>query len=179
MKKFLQIAQPSGRVYELPVSVVAEHRAKAMIALHPDEFATPEAAMEDTIELFKDDAREIQDWCQNEMNWSDLEQHARLVRFTPPDAPWGNGEWSFSDYPAMVGELDGEAIMKSPVEFVATVMTEARQLCNVTVLNNQEGQPFGAVVMIMGSPSVVGAYITALQITGDQITAMPPGTPSH
>lgn len=179
MKQFFQIKQPSGHVYEIPVAVVVKNRADTMMALHSDEFATPEEATTDTIDLFKDDAREIQVWCAGNMNWSDLEQHARLVRFTPPDTAWSEGDWSYHEYHALVGELDGASIMKSPVEFVATVMTEAQQLCNVTVLNDNEGQPFGAVVMIVGAPQVVGAYITALQITGDQITAMPPGTPSH
>ena len=179
MKQFIQISQPSGHVYEIPVAVVAADRAKCMLELHPDEFATIEAAMADTSELFKDDARDIQDWCQNNMNWSDLEQHSRLIRFTPPDTAWHVGEWSYQDYRALVGELDGAAIMKSPVEFVATVMAEARQLCNVTVLNDQEGQPFGAIVIVVGAPPVIGAYITALQITGDQITAVPAGTPTH
>jgi hypothetical protein len=179
MKSFFQINSPTGHVYELPVSVVAEHRANTMLELHSDEFATLEEAMADTSELFKDDLFSIKDWCQNNMNWSDLEQHSRLIRFTPPDTAWPEGEWTYHGYRAVVGELDGAAIMKSPVEFVATVMAEAQQLCNVTVLNDQAGNPFGAIVVIVGAPPVIGAYIKALQITGDHITAAPAGAPTH
>lgn len=179
MKQYIQLAQTSGRVYEIPVSAVAENRAKVMLELHPDEFANIDAAMADTVELFKDNLYDIRDWASNNMNWPDLEQHARLIRFTPPESQFHEGEWTYHDHPAIIGELDGQSIMESPLEALAAVMMESRQICNVTVLNAKDGQPFGAIAVILGPPNVVAAYITTLQFTGDQITAGQSAAPIH
>jgi len=176
MKTFIQIAIPSGHVYEIPVAAVANNRAAYYHASHSDEFPTLESAMEDTIEVFKDDLYNIKDWASGNMNWEDLEPHARLIRFTPADTPWHEGEWTYHDHRAMVGELDGAMIMQSPVEFVAQTMMESHQLCNVTVLNTQDGSPFGAVVVIMGTSQVVDAFIATIKYTAEQITGgyLPP-----
>lgn len=175
MKSFIQIAFQTGHVYELPIAVVATNRATAMLALHPDEFKTMEESMADTVELFKDSLYDISDWARNNMNWSDIEPHASLIRYTAPEIDYVNGgEWSYHDYRAITAELDGGQIMKMPLEATAVMMMEAQQLCNVTVLNAQDGQPFGAVAVIIGAPAVIGAYLNTLKFTGDQLTAGAP-----
>lgn len=180
MKAFFQITQPTGHVYEIPVAVVAENRAKTMLGLHPDEFTTIESAMEDTTALFNEDAREIKDWASNNMNWPDLERHAKLIRFTPPENQWFEGEWSYHDHKAIMGELNGDAVMKSPVEFVATTMIESAQLCNVTILNSETGKPFGGVAVFIGSPQVVDSYIATLTHTTNHLTGGATDTaPAH
>ena len=177
MKAFIQIALAAGQVYEIPVAAVASSRAQAMLELHADEFPTIVEAMGDTVELFNDDMGQVRDWALNNMNWNDLEPVARLVRFTPPDLDLQAGEWTYHDHRAITGELDGATVMKSPVELVATVMMESQQLCNVTVLNGADGEPFGAVAVIIGSKQIVGAYLNTLKFTGDQITSgMPAAT---
>jgi len=171
MKSFFQIALASGQTYELPVAAVASSRAQAMLDLHPDEFDTIVEAMADTVELFKDDLGQVRDWALNNMQWTDLEPVARLIRFAPPELDMQAGEWSYHDHRALTGELDGATVMKSPVELVATVMAESEQLCNVTVLNSVDGEPFGAVAVIMGGKQIVTAYLNTLRFTGDQIMA--------
>jgi hypothetical protein len=52
-------------------------------------------------------------------------------------------------------------------------------MCNVTVLNAVDGQPFGAIAVVMGSPAVVGAYISTLKFTGEQLTAGQPAASTH
>lgn len=169
--KFVHIHQPNGCVFEIPVEVIAANRA----AYYHDkfkesEFPTLESAREDTDGLFADDAYEIKDWAANNMNWDELQQHARLVRFTPPDMQWQDGEWTYHEHRSITGELDADTVMKVPLELVATTMIEAQQLCNVTVLNAQDGKPFGAVAVVIGSPEVVQAYLTTLGFTTQQLT---------
>jgi len=171
MKSLIQIALPTGHVYEVPVAVVASSRAKTMLELHADEFSTIEAAMEDTVELFNDDMGQVRDWALNQMNWTDIEPVARMIRFSPPAIDLQAGEWTYHDHHALTGELDGATVMKSPVELVATVMAESQQLCNVTVLNGPDGEPFGAVAVITGAKPIVEAYLTTLRFTGEQIMA--------
>lgn len=168
MKPFIQIALAAGHVYELPTEVIAQHRAKTMQELHSSEFPTLETALADTRELFADDYN-ISDWAQNNMNPSDYHQHLRLVRFNVPAKDFVNAEWSAHAAPSIVGEFDGEQVMATPVEAVMAVMSEAGQLCNITVFNDVNGEPFGAAVMLTGGPHAVSSFVTALQFTHDKL----------
>lgn len=171
MKPFTQIAFPTGHVFEIPTQVIADSRAKIMQQMHPDEFPTAESAMEDTVGLFTDSDYDIQDWARNNMNWSDLEPLARLIRYQPQALDHVNDcEWSHHDVRAMVGELDGETIMRQPVEMVLNTMALSQQLCNVTVLNGPDGTPYAAMALIIGDKNVIGAYVQAMQIVGNSLT---------
>lgn len=180
--KFIHLTLPTGHVYEIPVEPIAKNRAQAMLKAHPDEFADIDAAMEDTNGLFADDNWNIKDWAANNMNWSEIVRFAKLVRYTPPtDRQWHEGEWSYTDHQALLGELDGSTLMAQPVELVMHTMASAQQLCNVTVLHGDEKQPYGAFVMIIGHAPVLQQYMTALQFVTDRITpqAAPADTPTH
>lgn len=171
MKNFIHITRPTGHVFEIPTSVVANNRAAAMLAAHPDEFADLAAALADTTELFAEDSWNIKDCAANNMNWADLQANAKLVRFLPQqDSDWHEGDWTFQDAPALLGDLDGEQIMNQPVELVMHTMAATQQLCNVTVLNGDDGQPYGAFALIIGNGQVVGSYIQAMQMVGDHLT---------
>jgi hypothetical protein len=170
MKAYTQIALPTGHFYELPTEVIAQHRAAAMQKLHPDEFATLDAALEDSRGLFAESHPDIRDWALNQMNQDEVLAHARLVRFTPPKQYLHEGEWSYSDMPAMSGEIDGANIMQHTVESVLSVMAVSQQLCNVTVLNGPDGKPHAAIALMIGNEKIIGAYLTALSFVGEQIT---------
>lgn len=174
MKPFTRIAFPSGHVYEIDTAAIAQSRASSMQGLHPDEFPTLEAALEDTTELFKEDDFAIQDWARNNMNWSDLSQAARLIRFRPAILDHVNDcEWSHHEARAMIGEIDGDTVMQQPVEMVLNTMALSQQLCNVTVLNGPDGKPYAAMALIIGNEHVVGAYLQAMQLVGNSLTAVP------
>lgn len=170
MKPYIQISLSTGQLYEIPTEVIAQHRAAYYHGRNRDgEFPTLESALEDTRELFAD-SREIREWALGDMDPEDYMPHARLARFTPPAPSFDEAVWSFHDQPAISAELDGEQIMAQPVEAVMSAMAASRQLCSITVLNNTEGIPFGAAVMILGDNNAVGAFITAIQFTIDQLT---------
>lgn len=171
MKNFIQIAMPTGHVYEIPTSVIANNRANSMLAAHPDEFADLAAALEDTQGLFADDSWNIKEWAANNMNWDELQPHAKLIRFKQDtDHQWYEGEFTYHDMPALLGELDGATIMHQPVELIMQTMATAGILCNVTVMNGTNGQPCGAFALIVGDAGVVNSYLTALQFTGNVLT---------
>lgn len=178
MKSLIQIALPTGHTYEIESQVIAENRAKCMLELHPDEFADIDAAMADTVELF-DDNYEVRDWALNQMNPDEYMPIARLVRFVPPEIDFQSGDWSYHDAPAMVGELDGDQTMRSPVEAVLAIMAQSGRICNVTVLNDSDNKPFAGVAMFRGGQAVVGAYANALGITTNMLTAKPDEVHTH
>lgn len=168
MKQFTQITLATGHVYELPTEVIAQHRAEVMQRLHTSEFPTLESALADTHEVFQDHS-EISDWAQNNMNPDDYLHAARLVRYTPPIQDFANANWSHSDQPAIIAELDGAAIMQQPVEAVLTAMAVSNQLVNVTVLNNDAGEAFAAMALMIGNEQVIGAFAKALEITANHL----------
>lgn len=178
MKQFTQISLPTGHMYEVPTDVIAQHRAAVMLNAHPEEFPTLESALEDSRGLFKDSDYDIRDWALNNMNQDEVLAHARLVRFTPPEQSLIDGEWAHSDTPAISGEIDGSTIMQQTVESVLSLMAASQQLCNVTVLNNEDGKPHAAMALIIGNEAIIGSYLTALQFVGNQITGQttPPAT---
>lgn len=180
MKPFTHVAFSSGHLFEIQTAVIAQNRAKAMLDAHPDEFKNIDEAMTDTVELF-DDNYAIEDWARNNMNWDkDLAPFARLVRFTPPELDHANAEWSHVDHPAMVAELSGETILRSPVEAVISAMAVSGQICNMTVLNQPdesgEAKPYAAVALIIGNEHVVGAYAQAFTMVGNVLN--PAQTPA-
>ena len=185
MKPFIQISMPNGMVFEIPTQVIADHRTACMQEAHPEEFHTLEAASEDTRELFTEDSWHIKDWAANNMNWDELQPHAKLIRFKQDtDHQWYEGEFTYHDMPALLGELDGATIMHQPVELIMQTMATASILCNVTVLNGANGQPCGAFALIVGDAGVVNSYLTALQFTGNVLTgqddaAGSPATTAH
>lgn len=170
MKKFLQITMSNGHVYEVPTSVIADNRATAMAALHPGEFATLSDAKEDTTALFDDDSFQIEDWAKNQMNWSEIVPHAKLIRALPRSSGWPNVEVTYHDHQALLGELDGDVIMSQPVELIMHTMATSGQLCNVTVLNGQDGKPYAAMALMFGNEAVINSYLTGLQFVGQQLT---------
>lgn len=111
----------------------------------------------------------------NNMNWSDLEQHARLIRFTPPDMrEWYTGEFSYHDLPSMLGEVDGASLMQQPLELTLNVMAASGQLCNISVMNAPDGQPFAAVAVMLGNNAVLNPFLTALQYVAGQFAPAAP-----
>lgn len=178
MKPYIQIALSTGHVFEIATQVIAENRAKAMQELHKDEFATLDEALADTVELFEDNYQ-VRDWALNNMNPEDYMPTARLVRFTPPEQDFNSAEWSHHDNRAMMGELDGQQIMRQPVEAVLSTMAMSNQIANVTVLNGSDGAPFGAMALFIGNQNVIGAYVTAIQFTTERILGDAPAPATH
>lgn len=84
---------PDGSMWDVPISVIAKNRA--------EYYATKEPPYEETykIELkyALENEEEIIDWAQNNMDWDDVKNFARLFKIsvlTPEDFDegWANGE---------------------------------------------------------------------------------------
>lgn len=76
LDKLYVITLANGDQWAVPVRVIAEDRA-AYYAKKDN--VSLESAMADTAEYFSDsDGYEIENWAQNEMNWSDVKPHAKF-----------------------------------------------------------------------------------------------------
>jgi hypothetical protein len=96
MKSQMITTMPDGSKWAVPVSVIAESRADH----YKSEFEgdLQRSLKEDTEPLFTEDEYEIQDWAANNMNWSDVAEHATQV--SPPmidfNEGWANGYKTFA-----------------------------------------------------------------------------------
>lgn len=92
--KFLKVTMPDDSKWKIPIRVIAEHRARYFGNKYKYTF---ERALENTLELFEEDEYEVEDWCENSMDWSDVSKYAEKIKdkgLTIEDLEegWLNGE---------------------------------------------------------------------------------------
>ncbi len=94
--QILRLTFPDQSQWDVPVEVIARHRANAYKAEFDDD--VERSLLEDTGPLFEESSFEIIDWAANNMNWSDVAPYARLAVPAPvlTDAEkqeaWMNGQ---------------------------------------------------------------------------------------
>lgn len=96
MHKLMTVTMPNGEIWGVPVDMIA--RSRATYYAHDFDGDVERSLAEDTIPLFESDEYEIQDWAENNMNWSDFNGHQIKVCDTPdPDLQeaWINGGKGF------------------------------------------------------------------------------------
>ncbi len=87
--KYLTLQMDDGSIYGIPVDVIARHRA----ANYADEFGgdIERSLAEDSLPLFEDDDYNVIDWAANNMDWSDVKDHAVQLQGPQPidfDRAW-------------------------------------------------------------------------------------------
>lgn len=75
--KDYHVTMADGSVWSIPVDVIAKNRAEFFVLT--GYFETIEESLEDTIQLFESDDYSIEDWAENNMNWSDVSGIAKMV----------------------------------------------------------------------------------------------------
>jgi hypothetical protein len=90
--KMLTIEMPDGSKWGVPVEVIA--RSRATHYAHEFGGNIQRSLDEDTLQLFESDDYEIEDWAANNMNWSDVQDHAKKLKDAETDFQegWVNGE---------------------------------------------------------------------------------------
>lgn len=92
-KKLLIVTMPDSSEYGVPIELIARNRAEH----YKDEFNddVAESLREDTLPLFESSSYEIHDWAANNMNLSDVESDAILIKKADVDFQdgWVNGDW--------------------------------------------------------------------------------------
>ena len=89
LDRHLIVTMPCGERWAVPVRVIAENRA----AFYADEFDgdAAKSLKEDTLPLFEADEHDIKDWAANNMNWSDVKPHAKLLPTAPQAVNYQEG----------------------------------------------------------------------------------------
>ncbi len=93
--KYLRVKMSDGSKYDIPVSIIAANRADN----YRNDFDgdIDKSLKENTMPLFDSSDYEIEDWAENNMNWSDVKEYATQVVGDEGDDVdfqdgWVNGE---------------------------------------------------------------------------------------
>jgi hypothetical protein len=88
--KYLRVTMPDGSKWDVPARVIAENRARYYAKIDPN------TTYEGEFDYTMSNNYELKDWAAGNMNWSDVEDHAKRVAVPPlePDYQegWVNGE---------------------------------------------------------------------------------------
>ncbi len=96
MHKYLTVKMPDGSVWGVPVEMIARNRAAHYA--HEYDGDIEQSLAKDTGPLFESDDYMIEDWAENNMDWSDFDGHQVKISDAPqPDfqEAWLNGEKGF------------------------------------------------------------------------------------
>ena len=77
MEKFIRISFSNGEKWDVPARIVAEERATYYSDIDGNPKNSPQWKEEYEYSLSED--FELEDWLNNNMNWSDVSEYARLV----------------------------------------------------------------------------------------------------
>lgn len=94
--KFMNVTMPDNSVWQIPTEVIARHHAAYYAKKH--DISLEDSLERYTLPLFQSDTYEIEDWATNNMNWSDVQPHATMIRPGEVDFDdgWANGDKTFS-----------------------------------------------------------------------------------
>jgi len=79
LAKFYVIGMPNNEIWAIPVNAIAMHRARFFAKKYYAGDAEKSLRL-DTEPLFDNDVTEIEKWAKNNMDWSDVESCASLLR---------------------------------------------------------------------------------------------------
>ncbi len=86
------VEMPDGSEWGVPLNVIACSRAEYYADAYGGDVYR--SLVEDTLPLFKTNPHEIFDWASNNMDWSDVQPYAQLIKPAPAldfQDGWVNG----------------------------------------------------------------------------------------
>lgn len=182
MKKFIRFVFATGHIFEVPSDVVAADRINYIAVSDPGRERSQIAA--ETEMMFASDFAVV-DWAKSNMDWADMQKHARLVAYSPPafQTLYDDAEMVFADDAAKPDIYAmGEATILAPIE-LAMVQTAADGLNCMIMAFHQPGRDdiTSAVAVIAGSAPVVHTYVDALSRVDAELAALQPAqeAPTH
>lgn len=161
LKQFCIIEFPaSGRVYQIPSKVIADDRIKARLAVGLSE--SEDEVREEVYASFADDFTMVE-WAKNNMDWSEIEQHAMLLEVRPRkvSSEWDDASITPVDIGRTPATMDQVNALDVPLEAVLTSMAFAGEEVSIVAINAD--QPVSAaIVVLQGQTDVVSGYLATI-----------------
>lgn len=93
MPAYLTFNMPDNSLWGVPVDIIARDRATHYASEFDGD--VEKSFAEDTLPLFEGDPYQIEDWAQNNMNWSDVEKSAKQIG--PPSLDYDEFEEAWAN----------------------------------------------------------------------------------
>jgi len=98
MKYYVMITE-CGKHYGVPAEIIAKHKADYRAKRNGDSADIWQDTFVAMMNWFDGDDFEFADWAKNNMNWSDVSAHAKLLKTNDPtidfQESWVNGEYEY------------------------------------------------------------------------------------
>lgn len=163
----IRITMPDGAKYDVPTEIIARNRAKHYADKEFDG-DIERSLTEDTLPLFQSDDYEIHDWAANNMNWSDVKDHATLASLTEDSEAshqegWINGEYEIIDKPdgGSADLLNLERLASMPLKAITRSMSLAGASKVQLVFETAGEKPVGAIILLTGDDTE--RYLKAIE----------------
>ena len=105
VKRLYAVIMQNGDKFGVPAEVIADNYAKYYESLGEDYKENFDAMLH----WFDTDDYKFADWAKNNMNWSDVEDKAVLIKHNPPQPDfedgWVNGEYQYLTEEEEDGEI--------------------------------------------------------------------------
>lgn len=73
MQKYLRVTMPDDSKWDVPVLLIAQHRARQLVKFYL------ESSFDEAVKFALEDEKEIIDWVANNMSWADVVLQAQIV----------------------------------------------------------------------------------------------------
>jgi hypothetical protein len=180
MKPFIQLAFPSGHVFEVPSSVVADDRTAYYAVSQPERTREQHAA--ETASLFTSEF-EVVDWLMFNMNWADLEPHAKLIDYRAPDlrAAFDDAVATFESAPAMPDVVSkGVASTVVPIGLAMNQAVASGKGALMLAFQNEDTKRVQfAFLALCGHPDIVEGYIAVCNQFSQHLDSQAQATTTH
>ena len=97
LKRYYVITTESGKRWGIPAEVIAKNRADYYAEIDPD--TTWQEEYDAMVRWFDEKDYEFADWAKNNMDWSDVEEHAIQLsgakKHDEIQECWVNGEYEY------------------------------------------------------------------------------------
>ncbi len=95
--KYLRVEMPDKSLWDVPADLIANHRASYFAG----QSKSPADTYKEEYEFGMEYDSELQDWAENNLNWSQVKGYAVKVEGPHPvdyEDGWTNGEKEFVDH---------------------------------------------------------------------------------
>lgn len=179
MNKYIALHSPEAKcTYEIPMQTLVVRRA---VQVAREIAAAEGVAAVDSMKVISLVEAEFQSLdavvaFARTVPWAELTGIARLVEWTGIQPDTSTGKWSEPyDEPRTADISSSVSLSCAPLDLFMSVMWQQNERLVANVMTNAAGETTGALILCLGTPEQVAAYIAVCAKLDAQMTDNPEG----
>lgn len=179
MNKYIALHSPEAQcTYEIPLHTLVVRRAVEVArakAAAGGIVAVDSMAVIQEVNAEFESAEAVIAFAQT-VPWAELTGIARLVEWTGTQPNTSTGKWSEPyDEPRTADISSSVSLSCAPLDLFMSVMWQQNERLVANVMTNAAGETTGALILCLGTPEQVAAYIAVCAKLDAQMTDNPEG----